>query len=35
MKLGYRPQYTLGEALPDVVRWYDANAASQETTGLA
>jgi nucleoside-diphosphate-sugar epimerase len=24
MKLGYRPQYTLREALPDVVRWYDA-----------
>ena len=23
MKLGYRPQYTLREALPDVVRWYD------------
>jgi nucleoside-diphosphate-sugar epimerase len=24
MKLGYRPQYTLREALPGVVRWYDA-----------
>ena len=24
MKLGYRPKYTLREALPDVVRWYDA-----------
>ena len=23
MKLGYRPQYTLREALPGVVRWYD------------
>ena len=23
MKLAYRPQYTLREALPDVVRWYD------------
>jgi len=27
MKLGYRPQYTLREALPDVVRWYDARLA--------
>jgi nucleoside-diphosphate-sugar epimerase len=23
MKLGYRPTFTLREALPDVVRWYD------------
>jgi nucleoside-diphosphate-sugar epimerase len=23
MKLGYRPNYTLREALPEVVRWYD------------
>lgn len=27
MKLGYRPQYTLREALPGVVRWYEQHAA--------
>ena len=27
MKLGYRPQLTLAEALPRVVRWYDAHLA--------
>src|SRR5439155_8982464 len=26
MRLGYRPRYTLREALPGVVRWYDAHA---------
>ena len=26
MRLGYRPQFTLREALPRVVRWYDAHA---------
>jgi nucleoside-diphosphate-sugar epimerase len=32
MKLGYRPNYTLREALPGVVRWYDGqlNAAKDE-----
>ena len=36
MKLGYRPQYTLREALPGVVRWYDEHIALQRagmTTG--
>jgi nucleoside-diphosphate-sugar epimerase len=35
MKLGYRPQYTLREALPDVVRWYDEQLATTAgaTTG--
>ena len=28
MKLGYRPQYTLREALPGVVRWYEQHAAA-------
>jgi nucleoside-diphosphate-sugar epimerase len=28
MKLGYRPQYTLREALPGVVRWYDRQMSS-------
>ena len=27
MKLGYRPQFTLREALPGVVRWYDERIA--------
>jgi UDP-glucose 4-epimerase len=27
-KLGYRPQYTLRDALPAVVRWYDEHTAS-------
>jgi len=28
MRLGYQPRYTLREALPGVVRWYDAHAAT-------
>jgi nucleoside-diphosphate-sugar epimerase len=37
MKLGYRPQYTLREALPGVVQWYDARVAAtvDAKTGLA
>jgi nucleoside-diphosphate-sugar epimerase len=36
MKLGYRPQYTLRDALPDVVRWYDEHLATttQTATGI-
>ena len=35
MKLGYRPQYTLREALPRVVRWYDAHTPAPTAAPLS